>query len=230
VFEGLQETALKSELVQAIRVLANGGILTLMVGHASVRMGDKALILGHAHKSGKTLNQVTEDDIVSIDLDGSLVEGRLAPPGERFIHSEIYRARPDVGAVVHAHPLASLPFGVAGVDVIPVFARAVPLGPRVPVLDYPGQIDTGDKGKMVAQALGSGKALLLRGHGTVVVGDTLEEACVNSFMLEMNAEVQFRATLLGQVKAVTPEEAGVSQNARGYKPTSAWSYFVDKYA
>ncbi|NPV53607.1 MAG: class II aldolase/adducin family protein [Firmicutes bacterium] len=229
VAEDIQQ--IKENLAQAVRVLANGGILTLMVGHVSqrVKSDGSIVILGHAHRLGKTLSKVAAGDMVTIDMNGNLIDGRLGPPGERFIHTAIYRARPDVGAVIHAHPLASLPFGIAGVEIIPVFARAVQLGPKVPIFDYPGQIDTEAKGEELARNLGPNKALLLRGHGIVVVGETLEEACVNAFMLEMNADIQFKASLLGSARPVTPEEVYGENHQSRHTPTSSWFYFVERY-
>lgn len=222
----------KTCLAEAVRILAKGEILMLTVGHVSqlVSPDGPIVILGHAHKQGKTLSQVTVDDFVTIDMEGKLIEGNLNPPGERFIHTEIYRARPDVGCVIHAHPLASMPFGVAGVEIIPVFARAVQFGRRVPIWDYPGQIDTAGKGEELARNLGQGKALLLRGHGVVVVGKTLEETCLDAFMLEMNAEIQLKATVLGVPRPVTPEEVYGRLDGPHHSHASTWPYFVERYS
>lgn len=224
---------LKEKIAEMIRILAAGEILTLMKGHLSCRLPgtDEILILGHTHRSGKTLAGIIGSDIVTIDLDGNLIEGAIHPPGERFIHTCIYRRREDVGAVIHAHPYVSMAFAVAGVRIIPVHHEAIAFSPCVDILDYAGQIDTEETGLMVAEALQGRTALLLRGHGSVVVGSDPEEACCNAFELELNAKIQLQASLLGTPKTVTPEEIRKVPRP-GQKPhrsASPWPYYVEKY-
>ena len=145
------KSEMKEKIAEMIRILAAGEILTLMKGHLSYRLPgtNEILILGHAHRSGKTLAEITGDDIVTIDLNGHLLEGSIQPPGERFINTCIYRKRQDVGAVIHAHPHASMPFAVAGIQIIPVHHEAIAFAPAVELLDYAGQIDAqkGDDGR-----------------------------------------------------------------------------------
>jgi L-fuculose-phosphate aldolase len=224
---------LKEKLAEMIRILAAGEILTLMKGHLSYRLPGtgEILILGHTHRSGKTLAGTTGADIVTIDLDGNLLDGSIHPPGEKFIHTCIYRKREDVGAVIHAHPHASMAFAVAGVQIIPVHHEAIALTPCVEILDYAGQIDTEETGMMVAEALKDRAALLLRGHGNVVVGSDPEEACCNAFELELNAKIQFQASLLGTPKAITREELQKAPKP-GQKPhrsASPWPYYRERY-
>jgi L-ribulose-5-phosphate 4-epimerase len=224
---------MKEKIAEMIRILAEGEILTLMKGHLSYRLPgtDEVLILGHAHRSGKTLAGITGDDIVTIDLDGNLLDGSTQPPGERFIHTCIYRRREDVGAVIHAHPYASMPFAVAGIRIIPVHHEAIAFAPGVEILDYAGQIDTEERGVMVAEALKDRAALLLRGHGSVVVGRDAEEACCNAFALELNAKIQFQASLLGTPRAVNREEIqNVSKpGEQPHRSASPWPFYIEKY-
>lgn len=224
---------MKEKIAEMIRVLAAGEILTLMKGHLSYRLpgSDEILILGHAHQSGKTLAGITGDDIVVIDLDGNLIEGNIQPPGERFIHTCIYRKREDVGAVIHAHPYASMPFAVAGVQIIPVHHEAIAFAPGVEILDYAGQIDTEETGMMVAEALKDRTGLLLRGHGSVVVGRDPEEACCNAFALELNAKIQFQASLLGTPRAVTRGEIQKAAKPGGkpHRSASPWPFYLERY-
>jgi L-ribulose-5-phosphate 4-epimerase len=225
---------IKDRIAEMIRILAAGEILTLMKGHLSCRIPgtDEILILGHAHRSGKTLAEITGDDIVTIDLDGQLLEGSIQPPGERFIHTCIYRMREDVGAVIHAHPFASMPFAVAGIRIIPVHHEAIAFAPAVEILDYAGQIDTQEKGMMVAEALKDRAGLLLRGHGSVVVGRGPEEACCNAFALELNATIQFQASLLGTPRAVTREEIQTppKPGEKPHRSASPWPFYLEKYS
>jgi L-ribulose-5-phosphate 4-epimerase len=216
---------LKKKLAQAVRTLAGGNILTLTVGHVSCRIpdNDNILILGHSHKAYKTLDTITEADIIIMDLEGNVVEGNYEPPGERYIHTEIYKARPDVNSIVHGHPEMSTIFSIGGKKIIPVYYRAAQFRPEVPVMDFAGQIDTKELGTAVAKAIGNASALLLRGHGNIVVGESIEEAGVNAFALETNARMQFYASLIGSPIPLKDDEI------KKHKPTSVWSYYVKKY-
>lgn len=215
----------KKKLAQAIRTLAGGGVLTLTVGHASCRLEDgRILMLGHAHRSHKTLDSITEEEIIVVDGDGKVVEGNYEPPGEVYIHTEVLRARPDVGSVVHGHPMMSEVFGIAGRPIVAVDHRSAMFASGVPVMDFAGQVDSPELGRQVAEVLGDCTAMLLRGHGQVVVGETLEGACANAFLLEDNATKLFMALQLGGgAKALRPDEM------RKHKPTSVWAYYVKKF-
>ncbi len=216
--------ALKKKLAQAIRVLSGGEVLTLTVGHAALRIGpDRIIMLGHSHKSFKTLDTITEDEIIEIDMDGNLIDGRYEPPGEFYIHTEIMKARPDVKAIVHGHPLMSKVFGIAGRPIVPVDPRARTFSAGVPVMDFAGQVDTPELGQEAARILGDKKAMLLRGHGQIVVGETLEEACCNAFTLESNAMQLYMALQIGTPQALREDEC------KAKKGTSVWVYYVKKF-
>lgn len=224
---------MKERIAEMVRTLAVGEILTLMSGHLSYRIPgtDEILMPGHGHLHGKTLLDMTGDDIVTIDLEGNLLEGNIQPPGEKFIHTCIYRMRADVGAVIHGHPDISLAFAAAGVEIIPLHIRAIPFAPSVRILDYAGQIDSHETGMMVAEALADRSALMLRGHGVVVVGETPEEACANAFELERNAKIQLHASILGVPKAVTSDQVLRKRpDGQPHKVSSAWNYYRQKYS
>jgi L-ribulose-5-phosphate 4-epimerase len=224
---------LKEKLAEMVRVLAAGEIFTLTSGHISHRVPEtnEILIPRHIHHEGKTLSMITADDIVTIDLDGNLLEGTAAPPGERFVHTCIYKKRAEVRSVIHAHPHLSMAFGVAGVELIPVYLKAIVFAPRVEILDFAGQIDTEALGIKVADALKENFALLLRGHGVVIAGISPEEACVNAFTLETNAQIQLWATLLGTPKPVSTEEVlGLGKpGKKAHKITNTWPFYLEKY-
>lgn len=214
----------RKKLAQAIRTLAGGGVLTLTVGHAAWRLEDgRILMLGHAHKSYKTLDSITEEEIIVIDSEGNVVEGNYETPGEVYIHTEIFKARPDVMSVVHGHPLMSEVFGIAGREIVPVDHRSAMFASGVPIMDFAGQIDTVELGRECAQILGDRTAMLLRGHGQIVVGETLEDACANAFLLEDNAAKLYMALQLGGAKPLQSNEI------RRKKPTSVWAYYVKKF-
>lgn len=215
----------KREIAEAVRTLAGGGILTLTLGHVSWRDEETGniLILGHTHKKDKFLTDITEEDIILIDGDGGVISGNYDPPGEVFIHTEIYRARKDVCSVFHGHPDKCIAFSLANVPMFPVYYRATQFFPEVPVFDYAGQINTKEKGRECAELLGDNAALLLRGHGIITVGQTIQEAAVNAFSAEKNASLILEASCLGEIKPIN------SKDLHAHRPTSVWPYYVDKY-
>ncbi len=214
----------KKQLAQAIRTLSEGGVFAQTVGHASMRLTeDTFLMLGHTHKAFKTLDEITEDDMIVVDLDGNVLEGKYKAPGEVYIHTEVYRSRPDVGGIVHGHPKFSEIIGISGKPYLAVDHRAYQFASGVPVMDFAGQINTMELGVEVAEILGDHTAMILRGHGQVIVGDDLEEACCNAFLFEDNAEKLLVAYAIG-----TPQPLKESE-LRKKKPTSVWIYYVKKY-
>ncbi len=114
--------SLRRRLARAHRILTAGEIWPITKGHVSARIPgtDKVLILGHIHSEGRSLIDTDVDDIVTVDIDGNWLEGRIEPVDERFLHLEIMKARPDVTSVVHAHPTYATAFGIAGVNILPV--------------------------------------------------------------------------------------------------------------
>jgi ribulose-5-phosphate 4-epimerase/fuculose-1-phosphate aldolase len=159
---------------------------------------------------------VTADDIMEYDLDSNPVDARgRASFFERYIHGEIYKARPDVMAVIHTHSLGVIPFGIGGVPLRPVFLLGAFLSPSVPVFDIrevAGQtnmlVGTPDLGKALAATLGSRSVALLRGHGSVVVASTVPMAVFRAYYSNVNASLQSQAMALGgEVNYMQPEES-----------------------
>jgi HCOMODA/2-hydroxy-3-carboxy-muconic semialdehyde decarboxylase len=159
---------------------------------------------------------VTADDIMEYDLDSNPVDARgRASFFERYIHGEIYKARPDVMAVIHTHSLGVIPFGVGGVPLRPVFLLGAFLSPSVPVFDIrevAGQtnmlVGNPDLGKALATTLGSRSVALLRGHGSVVVASTVPMAVFRAYYSNVNASLQSQAMALGgKVNYMEPEES-----------------------
>jgi ribulose-5-phosphate 4-epimerase/fuculose-1-phosphate aldolase len=203
-----QVLALKQRLAKVHRIITAGGIWPLTKGHVSCRVPgtDQVLILGHIHSEGRSLANTDVTDIVTVDLEGNFIEGRIEPVDERFAHTEVYKARTDVQAVAHAHPPMATAFGIAGVNILPVGNRGAIFAPRVPILGFDKQIDTPERGRMVVEALGSGCAVVLKNHGVVVTSDTIENVCISLFALEETAQLHWRAAQLGSVEPVSGAE------------------------
>lgn len=159
---------------------------------------------------------VTADDIMEYDLDSNPVDARGRTSFfERYIHGEIYKARPDVMAVVHTHSLGVIPFGIGGVPLRPVFLLGAFLSPSVPVFDIrkvAGQtnmlVGNPTLGKALATTLGNRSVVLLRGHGSAVVASTVPMAVFRAYYSNVNATLQSQAMALGgKVNYMQPEES-----------------------
>jgi HCOMODA/2-hydroxy-3-carboxy-muconic semialdehyde decarboxylase len=220
-----------ADLVAANRILFSEGVLDGF-GHASVRdPGDPSRFwLSRSMAAGL----VTQRDVMAFDLDGAAIEPRgRAVFLERFIHGEIYRARPDVNAVVHSHSPNLVPFGATTVKLQPLYHMTGFLGEGVPVFEirrFAGRasnllITDGRLGKALARILAKKPAALMRGHGSVVVGASLQQAVYRAIYMELNARLQAEAMRLGRVTYLTPEEAraGAAVNDRMlHRPWELW--------
>jgi ribulose-5-phosphate 4-epimerase/fuculose-1-phosphate aldolase len=182
----------RQQLVDAIRMLARADIVDHS-GHGSARRDGESFYINSAASARGAL---TTRDIVTIDLDGNLVEGSARPPFEFHIHSEIYRVRHDAQAVVHTHPRWSTFLTMVGAPYRAVYAQGALLG-DIPLLDSPLSVNTRPMGERVAATLGAGPAVLLKSHGAVVVGSDIVECFALAAYLEENAYRQYMAMQIG---------------------------------
>jgi ribulose-5-phosphate 4-epimerase/fuculose-1-phosphate aldolase len=208
------DAALIDDLVAAYRILADQGVLDTY-GHVSIRhptAPDHYLMARSLAPA-----DVTAGDILEYDADSNPVDPRgRASVVERFIHGETYRAHPNVKAVVHSHSPGVVPFSVTNVPLRPLYHMASFLWVGVPVWDIrtvkdptaPGLLVRNTPvGKSLAAALGDRPVLLLRGHGNVVVGPSVQQAVTYAIWTEVNARLQMAAMQLGgPINFITPEE------------------------
>jgi HCOMODA/2-hydroxy-3-carboxy-muconic semialdehyde decarboxylase len=229
---GAADPELIDNLVAAYRILAQQGVLDGF-GHVSARHNRLANRFILSRSLAPEL--VTARDLIEFDLDGNAIDARgRALYSERFIHAEIYRARPDVRAVVHNHAPSLIPFGITTVPLRPVYHMAAFIGNGVPVFDIQKSFGMTDmlvsdsaKGRALAQVLGDKTCVLMRGHGVVVVGPTIPHAVGRSVYLEVNARIQIQSmTLGGNITSLDPQEAQKVMDAgenRGYeRPWELW--------
>jgi ribulose-5-phosphate 4-epimerase/fuculose-1-phosphate aldolase len=192
-----------SDLVLANHILADQGIVDGF-GHVSVRSASNP---GHYFISrSRAPALVTADDIMEFDLDDQPIDARgRAPYLERFIHSEIYKARPDVQSVIHTHSPAVIPFGVSDVPLRPVSHMAGFLLTQVPVFEIRSVGGTETDmlirnkalGAALARTLGNATVVLMRGHGDVVVGQSIRTAVAHAIYTELNARLEAEALRMG---------------------------------
>jgi ribulose-5-phosphate 4-epimerase/fuculose-1-phosphate aldolase len=232
---GPADPALIDDLVAANRVLADQGVVD-GYGHVSVRHpGDPQHYLMSRSLAPEL---VTAADIMEYDLDSNAVDARGRTSYlERFIHGEIYRARPDVKAVVHDHSPSVIPFGVSTAPLRPLYHMSAFLGGGVPVFDIKtaagGPTDMLVRnqalGRALAGTLGARPVALMRGHGCVVVGPSLPVAVFRSVYTEVNARLQAQAMALGgPVTYLDDDEAQRAAGAVGGTIERPWQLWRKK--
>lgn len=235
---GPADAKLIEDLIAANRILYRQGVNDAF-GHISVRhnRNPQRYLLARSLAP----NLVTPDDLIEYDLDSNPVNLRGRDQySERFIHGEIYKSHPEVTSVAHSHTPEVIPFTVTPLQFRPVFHVASFLGSGVPVFDIRKEfgmtnmlINDSPRGKALADALGKNVAVLMRGHGAVVVGPTIPHAVGRSIYLVFNAKVLKEAIDIGgPVTYLDPQEAQAymdSGESRGYdRPWEMWKQEVMK--
>jgi len=187
------------------RQLAAGGLIAGRDGNLSVRLGpDRVLVT----PSGLIKALLVAGDMVELGLSGRKRRGRRNPTSELDLHLRILTARPDVGAVVHAHPPAATGFAVAGEEIpANLLPELIFLVGRVPIVPYgtPGTPELGDR---VEPYLAEHDALLLANHGAVTMGRTLDQAWIRMESLEQAARIVVAARTVGQPRPLDPRAVG----------------------
>jgi HCOMODA/2-hydroxy-3-carboxy-muconic semialdehyde decarboxylase len=218
---------LAAELVDANHILADKGIFDAF-GHVSVRLGEDRFLLARNLAPG----QVTVGDIVEYDLDAEPVDAAAPRPYlERHIHSEIYRLRPDVAAVVHSHTPSLIPFGVvASAKLQPICHMSGFLGEGAPTFEIrsvAGEasdllIRSRALGRALAGELGSAPLILMRGHGVTVVAPSLRLVVYRAIYAELNARLQLASAPLGAITFLTDGEAKAAAAANAGQIDRPW--------
>jgi ribulose-5-phosphate 4-epimerase/fuculose-1-phosphate aldolase len=206
------DAGLIEDIVVGSRILADFGVLDGF-GHVSARHPTNPNHFLMSRSLAPAL--VTADDIMEFDLDGNAVDARGRSLFlERFIHSEIYKARPDVMSVVHSHSPGVIPFSVSQVPLRPMYHNPSFLAAGVPVWDIRKDFGETDMlvrdpalGKSLAQTLGDKPVVLMRGHGDVAVGPSVKMAVFRAYYTDVNARLQSQAISLGgDINYLTPGE------------------------
>jgi HCOMODA/2-hydroxy-3-carboxy-muconic semialdehyde decarboxylase len=198
-------------------------------GHVSIRDPEnpKQFIMSRA----RAPELVTEEDLLWLNLEGEVVrEGKGGPYSERFIHAAVYAARPEVQAVVHAHTPSIIPFGVTGIPLRAVFHIGAVVGENVPTWDIADEfgatnmlVTNMDMGRSLAKTLGQNRMALMRGHGCVCVGNSIQEVTRTGVYMDVNARVLTTAHLMsgGKVKTLSDGEMKMRLTQGGGPPRPA---------
>jgi L-fuculose-phosphate aldolase len=196
---------IKEKLIWAGKVLVDEGQDDFTRGHISCRLpDDPTLFFMKPHSVG--LDEITLDNILTIDLDGKVVAGTARRHSEVYIHTEIFKARPDVQCVLHTHPPYSVALSASNRPLLAysqpgaLFHNAVGLYD-----DTINLIRSEEMGAGVARALGPHRAVLLKNHGAVTAGTTIAEAVISMIMLENAAMIQMIAEGAGETRPLFPD-------------------------
>lgn len=227
------ENALVENLIVANKILDKAE-LAVPFGHVSVRIpGTDRLLIPRAIAPGA----VTEKDILVVNLQGKILEGSGKWHGESWIHICIYRARPEINGVVHTHSLYVTALATAETGFIPATIFGTSFA-DARTYKKAGLIHNEERGIEMAELMGNSAALLLKGHGGSVAGNTLEEATARAIMLEEAAKIQILAGIAGKVTPYAPQELARfkeeldRQKARNDRPAGlferVWEYYKSK--
>lgn len=221
------------DLALANRILYDQQIVDGL-GHVSVRHpDDPALFLLSVNRAP---GLVRRQDITTYRLDGSAVDPTAPRPYlERFIHAELYRARPDVMSVVHSHSMSVIPFACTATPLRPIFHMAGFLGAGVAqfeIREAGGNTDmlisSPYLGQALARSLGANSCVLMRGHGSTVVGASLQQAVYRAIYAEANAKLQLAAQNLGEPMFLNAEEAQLSSDMNDGQIPRSWALWVQR--
>lgn len=226
---------LRERIALGCRILAHRGLVNGILGHVSARVSDNEIVIRCRGPEERGLLRTQSDDVWRLTLDGDAVdvpEG-YSSPKELPLHTEIFRARPDANAVVHAHPRAAVLCTLAGLAPRPVFgaydipamrlaAQPIPVYPRAVLVSTP------TLAREMVEAMGECDVCLLHGHGVAVVGASVEAAVVRTIALNTILEVTVDLARLGATASVVPEvdQAHLPDLGSAFNDELAWRALV----
>lgn len=186
------EEELRYEIIRVMKALYDRGLVSALGGNVSARIPGSDTVW--ITPSGVFKGDLKLDDLVKINLDGEIIEGFMKPSVEWPMHTAIYRARPDINAVIHAHNPITTGLALAGIEIKPITVEAVVTLRSVPIVPfaYPG---TDELAKLVAERVKGVRALILQNHGVIALGYNLVEAEAIVETLEEVALTQLVAML-----------------------------------
>ncbi len=221
VVRGLRET-----IALGSRILAKLELVDYL-GHISARVpgSEYVLIRARGAEQGSQLH-LTPEQVTLVDLEGEHVEGTFRQPDETKLHTELYKARPDVTAIVHTHqPIATI-FGDLEKPILPmqgVMASVVRM--EIPIYHSARKVTTTKQGEDVARALGDKMIVHLQNHGITIVGQSVQEVVINAIWLEHQAKLTMLASTIGNPRGMSREDLDMqAKDAFGLE--GRWRYYV----
>ena len=232
--------ALAKKVALACQILAKLGLFKETTGHVSARSADGASMLIRRRGREETGLLFTQPkDIVRADFDGQRIQknGVLKPPNESVIHGELYKARPNVGGIVHAHPPSIVLTSMAGIELRPIFGGFDPRGMRmaikgIPVYQSSLTLHKVEHVREMMDVMGDNDICVLRGHGVVVCGSSVEDATIKAIKLDNLATLNLQAAMLGNVASISQDDqhAFLSRKSTGMGGGGAetlWRFYCE---
>jgi L-fuculose-phosphate aldolase len=234
-----EENALKELLALSCRILGKLNMTKEPSGHVSARIpGGENIYIKARGRAESGLRFVTTRDFITVDRNGKKLEGlaELDVPQEVFIHTEIYRSRPEIQSVIHVHPLTVVLFTICDVPLLPLTGAYDPSALRLiteGVPTYPRSILISNEtlGRDLSAAIGKQRACLMRGHGITAAGTSVQDATLTAIKLNEIAELNYRARLLGDPRPISDEDiksflpTHERMKVSGAYVESAWRYY-----
>src|SRR5437870_3178013 len=207
--------SLKKDFIAALRIIFHEG-LSDAFAHLSARVDGGKKMLFMPRKS-PALVKASELFVVEFDK----------PVAQSAVHQAVYKVRDDVEAVIHFHSPAVILLSVIGQTVKPLHNYSAIFYEGVPVFEGTGQVESPERAAEIAQILGPAKAVILRGHGAVVIGQSIREACILALYLEESARLHAEALKLGMPRYVSPQEAEriAKRTFKAASTERAWEHF-----
>ncbi|MCY9666774.1 class II aldolase/adducin family protein [Paenibacillus alginolyticus] len=227
----------RSKVAQSCRILAMEGLVEGILGHVSVRMNDQEMLIRCRGEQETGVRYTMSDAIRLVDFDGKGNDliGRYEVPKELPIHGEIYKSRPEVGCVIHAHPPSALICGISELAFKPIFGafnipamrmalRGIPVYPRSVLVTRP------DLAAPMIEIMGDEHICLMKGHGITVTGKTLEEATIRALNFNILAEVTLETAKLGKgASSIPPEDIEeLPDLGSTFNDIWAWRHYIKK--
>jgi L-ribulose-5-phosphate 4-epimerase len=222
------ETELRQLLAQSCAILYRMG-LTDYMGHPSARIPgtDRVLIKPRHSLKVRAMDRVAPEDMIVIDLEGNVLEG-AGPPSELFIHTCIYRARPDVLSIVHTHQFMATVMGVAAAPILPILHVEAPLVERgVPIWPCAKLVTDNELGTQLAEAVGDHAVAILQGHGIVSMAGSVQDATIGAIHLERLADANYKALAINRQPRVIPTEEIEHLKQRQVGSEVRWAYYAE---
>ena len=219
-----EHTRLSERVARACRVLGRLELTHASLGHVSARIPGRNSMLIRALGPGELgVRYTSAEQVIEVDFDGNLArpnsEG-LAVPKEVFIHSEIYRARPEIHSVIHIHPPTAMLFTICCKPLLPLYGAYDPPSAKlaldgIPTFERSILIDTPERGVELARTMKNKKVCLMRGHGVTTAAPSVEQAALYLIQLNQLADINYRASLLGGGEPISLEDQAEIAATRG---------------
>lgn len=206
---------LRERVAAACRVLGQLDLTDAATGHISARVPGTDRVLIRARGPAELgVRYTTPDEVVEVDFDGKLTKSRddgLEVPNEVFIHTAVYKAKPDVRSVVHVHPPTVVLFTICGKPLLPLYGAYDPSGAQLALAGIPTfprsiLVSNPKLGDDLVKAMGDSRVCLMRGHGITTAGPSIEDASLDAISLNKLATINYQAHLLGNPQPISAED------------------------